>query len=143
MKLFVCILKWKQSAIPMHLIGQLISVRRPTAVPQFVLQPIVENSIVHGLDSRHTPMHIALHAYMDDDECITIVISDTGRGIRAEVLEALNCFLRQGAPDVNCYFGMSYAYYRLLPYKADCPPMIIESQNGGGMVITIRYKIII
>ena len=112
-------------------------------IPQFVLQPIVENSIVHGLDSRHTPMHIALHAYMDDDECITIIISDTGRGIRAEVLEALNCFLRQGAPDVNCYFGMSYAYYRLLPYKADCPPMIIESQNGGGTVITIRYKIII
>ena len=88
-------------------------------------------------------MHIALHAYMKDDECITIIISDTGRGIRAEVLEALNCFLRQGAPDVNCYFGMSYAYYRLLPYKADCPPMIIESQNGGGTVITIRYKIII
>lgn len=52
-------------------------------IPIFTLQPIVENSIVHGFESTGNPMTIAIEV-LEDDQMTVINISDTGRGIRKD-----------------------------------------------------------
>ncbi|AIQ48933.1 helicase Ski2 [Paenibacillus sp. FSL R7-0273] len=58
------------------------------AVPKLVLQPLVENAIVHGLVDRENP-RIALSASREQG-IVTIIIADNGWGMEEELLVALN-----------------------------------------------------
>ncbi|RXY98836.1 histidine kinase [Fictibacillus sp. S7] len=49
-------------------------------VPIFTIQPIIENSIVHGFEPSGEPIQILLHAYQTDNKVI-IEILDDGIGI--------------------------------------------------------------
>ncbi|MDM5338635.1 PocR ligand-binding domain-containing protein [Fictibacillus enclensis] len=49
-------------------------------VPIFTIQPIIENSIVHGFEPSGEPIQISLHAYQTDNKVI-IEILDDGIGI--------------------------------------------------------------
>jgi two-component system sensor histidine kinase LytS len=51
-------------------------------VPAFVIQPIVENAVQHGIRPSG-PLHIALEAKREEDGRICLVVSDDGRGISA------------------------------------------------------------
>lgn len=53
-----------------------------------ILQPIVENSIIHGLETKEGIGHILIHAEQVD-ETILITIEDDGMGIPRERLEEL------------------------------------------------------
>ena len=50
-------------------------------IPPLTLQPVVENSIKHGLDIERDPLCIVIRAYQDD-KGNTITIDDNGRGIK-------------------------------------------------------------
>ena len=56
-------------------------------VPSFIIQPIVENSIVHGLRSEDT-LHIDIEATFEGNDVI-IIISDDGEGIPEDKLPFL------------------------------------------------------
>ncbi|WP_245773141.1 cache domain-containing sensor histidine kinase [Paenibacillus catalpae] len=55
------------------------------ACPRFLLQPLIENSIVHGASAVLRPVHIRLEAKETERE-VTIDISDNGNGIPPEKL---------------------------------------------------------
>lgn len=57
-------------------------------VPKLILQPIVENAIVHGLKDR-THGHVFVNIYSERDRLI-IDVEDDGRGMREEILNMLN-----------------------------------------------------
>ncbi|MCQ6265900.1 PocR ligand-binding domain-containing protein [Fictibacillus sp. WQ 8-8] len=54
-------------------------------IPIFCIQPIIENSIVHGFEPSGEPIHISLHAYQEGNKMM-ITIFDDGIGIREENL---------------------------------------------------------
>jgi Predicted signal transduction protein with a C-terminal ATPase domain len=56
--------------------------------PGFILQPLVENSIHHGLSSVRGICIIEIEVY-EDDEFIIIVISDNGIGIQEDRLKTI------------------------------------------------------
>lgn len=58
------------------------------ACPRFILQPLIENCVVHGASAVLRPVHIRLQAIENDQE-IRIVLQDNGKGIPAEKLAAL------------------------------------------------------
>ncbi|MCM3749794.1 histidine kinase [Paenibacillus pasadenensis] len=64
---------------------------------KFILQPIVENSIKHGL-SRERPLEIRIRVFKTEPGSVHIVIEDDGAGISAGRLAELNERLRQPDP---------------------------------------------
>ncbi|CAM4178593.1 histidine kinase [Paenibacillus alkaliterrae] len=58
------------------------------ACPRFMLQPLVENSIIHGASTLIRPVQIRLEAKETDDE-IRIAVIDNGAGIPPERLNAI------------------------------------------------------
>lgn len=57
-------------------------------VPKLVLQPLVENSIIHGLEGRDDG-YIKVSAE-EQDSVLVLTVSDNGRGIPEEILEKIN-----------------------------------------------------
>ena len=67
-------------------------------VPKFILQPLIENSIVHGmLPDNSSAFHIAITVRRADGR-IEIVVEDDGRGIDTGLVDSMN---KQLAGDVD------------------------------------------
>lgn len=61
-------------------------------VPRFILQPVVENSITHGMSKPQTSINICIEAYSENDE-LFIIVSDNGIGISEDKLIEINSYL--------------------------------------------------
>ena len=58
-------------------------------IPKMSLQPIVENAICHGLEQLAQDAYIYMKGTVENSDCL-IEITDPGRGMTAEQLEALD-----------------------------------------------------
>lgn len=58
-------------------------------LPRMTLQPIVENSIIHGLETRMKPGNIWINAYATAQR-VVITIEDDGSGLSQEKMNELN-----------------------------------------------------
>lgn len=67
-------------------------------VPKMILQPIVENSIEHGLDELAEDTAIYLKAYVENGKAF-VEVSDMGKGMDEETLERVRNFIEKGAGD--------------------------------------------
>lgn len=54
---------------------------------RFTLQPIVENSIFHGIEPKNQNGYITIHIYKISDSAIEIDITDNGIGMSSELIE--------------------------------------------------------
>lgn len=59
-------------------------------VPKLILQPIVENSIIHGFAEREKGT-VRISAYFLDENKFQILVQDDGVGMPQDVVEKLNC----------------------------------------------------
>lgn len=63
---------------------------RECMVPKLILQPIVENSIIHGFAEREKGT-VWISAYFLDENKLQIVVQDDGAGMPQDVVDKLNC----------------------------------------------------
>jgi two-component system sensor histidine kinase YesM len=106
------------------------------SVLKFILQPIVENSIIHG---QQLPLSIVINAFSENG-CLIIQVSDNGKGISEEKLDELRSQLSQdharysgiGIYNVNerikMHFGPSYG-------------IEMQSKPGEGTWVTVRLPL--
>lgn len=66
-------------------------------IPRLTLQPIIENSIHHGLESLPGGGTIRIHAYFSAPNRLVIRVEDNGIGIDPEALKDLNLKLIQSS----------------------------------------------
>ena len=64
-------------------------------MPNLILQPIVENAIVHGLDDLSQGGYVSLSAYTTQEKLV-LSVEDNGRGMGARELDKLNDALQCG-----------------------------------------------
>lgn len=64
-------------------------------IPKLVIQPLVENAIIHGLETKPGKGTIKISAISTTDS-ITISVEDDGEGIDKDTLEAINESLAHG-----------------------------------------------
>ena len=106
-------------------------------IPTFVLQPIIENSIIHGLAKKEEGGYIRIHVFAEEggneEKLLRVVVSDTGVGIGQEKLEQIRKELSDEGIERNS-IGMSniYGRLRLLYGNADFD---IDSIEGEGTVV--------
>lgn len=105
-------------------------------IPAMVIQPIVENCMVHGLETKKEGGKLELTGRFIDKEEIEIKITDNGKGINPEVLS----LIRQmgGKSDHNTGIGLINTYDRLRHYFGDHCGLTIESGLNVGTCVSIR-----
>ena len=63
-------------------------------VPNFIMQPIVENSLLHGLKNKGYRGQVAISARRFGEDKMEILVRDTGSGFQPEKKEAVEKMLR-------------------------------------------------
>lgn len=103
-------------------------------VPKMILQPIVENSIIHGFitDKAEKAKQILIVGY-EEDEKIYILVVDNGTGIDEHIIHDLNNekTTLQGMGIKNCEERIRMFFGK------DCN-LTIESQKGVGTTVSIE-----
>nr|WP_223285669.1 sensor histidine kinase [Paenibacillus sp. PL91] len=107
---------------------------------KWILQPIIENTFIHGLDRKQSSGNVELRGWLKDDN-VYIRISDNGKGMTVSAVEQLNEDLElraiQLAKDygrvglfnvqsrIRLYFGTNYGIH-------------VESDPGQGVTVTLK-----
>ena len=90
-------------------------------VPVFLLQPIIENSIRHGLDLKDRPGTVEISAQQQGDR-LTISVADSGEGC-----DKSNSGLGVGLDNLRRRLERTYG--------SDAS-LVIDRREGGGTVVT-------
>ena len=108
---------------------------------KLILQPLVENSIVHGFSGQEPPWEISIRCRIQDD-FLVYEVSDNGCGITESDLQSLNAILSSDKIDRNEKVGVSNVNQRLkLVYGRKCSMTIISDPQKRGTTITMKHII--
>ncbi len=108
-------------------------------VPKLILQPLVENACVHGVEATSNDKHIQIEVYTRDKQLV-LRVTDNGGGMPAETLQILRGIL-SGAPYKGQRVGLYNTYQRLKLYYQDKCSFEIDSVPGEGTVCTVIIPI--
>ena len=103
-------------------------------VPSMLLQPLVENSIKHGLGPKVEGGSIFLRSRVNDSRLI-IEVEDDGVGMGGAQLEESSSWAGMG-------IGMANISERLQVLYGDTARMTIDSHEGKGTLIRIRLPLV-
>ncbi|MDD4000795.1 MAG: histidine kinase, partial [Bacilli bacterium] len=99
---------------------------------KFILQPLIENAIYHGLKNRIDLGIIKIKVYQKEGNLI-FSVSDNGLGMRQEKIDKL--YENFENPDLVDGVGLKNIYQRLLLYFSGKAKLIIESELDEGTTI--------
>jgi len=113
--------------------------------PRFILQPLVENCIVHGLSKVRRAVNISITVQGSSDG-LMIIISDDGAGIAADRLaEIREQLCKPGAPSMleteSGGLGLVNVNERIRSYYKGESRLTVDSVAGEGAVLTLYLDI--
>lgn len=103
-------------------------------VPSMLLQPLIENSIKHGLSPKIEGGSIFLRSRVTNSRLI-IEVEDNGVGMGKAQLEGSSSWAGMG-------IGMANISERLQVLYGDTARMTIDSQEGKGTLVRIRLPLV-
>lgn len=112
--------------------------------PKMILQPIVENSVYHGLERMDQGGRLLLTGSTDVHGDVTFCITDTGRGMEPEELADLQAKLDTDSPErvpggqPAQGIGLTNIHNRLRLLFGEGYGITIESRFGHGMTVTVK-----
>lgn len=101
-----------------------------------IIQPIVENAFVHGLENSEDNGKIVIDVEKED-EIIKITVNDNGIGIEEKKLEALTERLNSLESNPSKRIGLANIYQRIKLYYGEKYGFSISSKQGAGTTVTI------
>ncbi|WP_176444755.1 cache domain-containing sensor histidine kinase [Paenibacillus herberti] len=116
-----------------------------TEIPQWIIQPLIENSIVHGRVTAKQDGWIRIRATVDRDENLTLYVEDNGIGITEERLVWLRQRLRNTAMEEledGDHIGLLNVHRRIMFLCGDSYGLKIENLAGGGTQVAIHLNAI-
>ena len=119
----------------LHVIKDLDPASLDVAVPGMLLQPLVENSIKHGLSSRIEGGSIHLSSKLRDG-ILYLEVSDDGVGMGPAML------LEKPSGLGGTGIGMANVAERLKVLYGDAAKMTIDSHEGKGTSVRLRLPVI-
>lgn len=108
-------------------------------IPFFSIQPLIENSIKHGLLSNQKGGTVSLRCKKHGD-CVTITVEDTGSGIAQDQLQFIRSTLLSPEPTQDEHVGLQNCYRRFLLMFEENFHFSIESTVNCSTTVTITLS---
>ena len=105
-------------------------------VPQFMLQPILENAVVHGFCDASEGYEIRISAKVEESDQLHILVQDNGRGMTAEELQNLQEYL-QKAETPEKSIGMVNVNQRIKLFYGEKYGILADSIENQGTKVEI------
>ena len=119
---------------------------RQCVMPRFLLQPLVENAIFHGLEPRCGCGKLTLSGQMREDAVIHFVCADDGVGISPEKLKALIDMLRDTKLETEtgrcrgiAGIGLRNIHLRLRLIYGAPYGITVTAAEGGGTTVCVEF----
>lgn len=132
-----------------HVYWEIDPALRDRYIPKHIIQPIVENSIVHGFledsfeGTRGEPPFIRIHSYpLEQNDGLCIEIEDNGKGIDMEnyqkICEDARHFDASNEYNRGKHIGLANIKWRLAYLLADGQDFCIFPRTPHGTIVTIK-----
>lgn len=105
-----------------------------------IIQPLVENAFVHGLESRETDGLLTIHVSVD--ECLIIRVKDNGAGITEERLEEVETSLNDYENLDRTHIGVCNVNQRIKLQYGENYGLSINSKKDDGTLVIIRIPVV-
>lgn len=111
---------------------------RDYVIPNFILQPLVENAIIHGLEPKLTWGKLTIGSYIEGDH-LHFRVKDDGIGMNAQAVEKLyeECLCQDSKNSI----GIKNVYLRLHNYYGEDSTFVINSREGEGTTVAFSIAI--
>lgn len=119
----------------LHVVKELDPASLDVMVPSMLLQPLVENSIKHGLSSKIEGGSIYLRSQLSESE-LMVEVEDDGVGMASAQFLQRPTGLGEGG------IGMANVAERLKVLYGDTARMIVDSRDGKGTLVRLRLPIL-
>jgi two-component system sensor histidine kinase YesM len=103
-----------------------------------LLQPLVENAIVHGMEGKKGKFEIVITGNRFEDGW-ELIVEDNGVGMRQEDLESLRHSL-QLQSNADRSLGLRNVHQRLRHYFGQSSGLLIEHSSLGGLRVGLKIK---
>ncbi len=112
------------------------------SVEKFILQPLVENSILHGFQNMYIPGNITINSYLQNNFLI-IDVKDDGQGITKENLIEIHQRIKQttngdSEENANKHIGIINVHRRIQTVYGIDYGLEIFSEEKQGTIIRIK-----
>ncbi|MBQ6221191.1 MAG: histidine kinase, partial [Solobacterium sp.] len=111
----------------------------PVMVPKFLLQPVIENSIIHGFRNQRDNWKISIHAGFEEKR-LRILISDSGSGLMEtevqDINQRLNDFNFESTTN-NKGYALRNINYQLKTQYGEDSFIRVSSTYGEGTTVEI------
>lgn len=111
-------------------------------IPRFIVQPLVENYFIHGVDLKRKDNALSVQVVRHGDD-VEILIRDNGKGMSETVLSCYQDLLasRDSQQDLGATsIGIRNVHERLLLYFGDAYQVSLQSKEGQGVTYSIVLK---
>ncbi|MGN0355672.1 MAG: sensor histidine kinase [Muricoprocola sp.] len=113
-----------------------------TMIPKLTLQPLVENSIYHGIKAKEDKTGTLFITAKREGADVLITVSDTGMGMTQEKIDEMN--LQVAEHDDSFGYGVRNVNKRIeLLYGTQYGLHFLKNRTGGGLTVEIRLPYIV
>jgi two-component system, sensor histidine kinase YesM len=107
------------------------------SIIKHIIQPVIENYIIHGFDARREDNLVTVRCY-SEDYVISIEVNDNGKGIRSEDLQIVRKDLESFDMNQRSSIGLRNVNERIKLIYGNDFGMNITSKEGTGTSVTLR-----
>jgi ligand-binding sensor protein len=108
-------------------------------LPKLVLQPIVENAILHGVEPKSGCGNVCIEGWLHKGDQAIIEITDDGVGMAEDTLSQLNASLRSELEGgASQHLGLANVHKRLMYFFGEEFGLTISSRQATGSSVRIR-----
>ena len=107
----------------------------PVEIPCMILQPLVENAVIHGAEPLTRPVKITVRAYKENGS-LFLDVTDNGRGMSSEMVEKIQSGNYEGNGQS---LGFQNVFQRLQSEYDSRVTVAVQSSPGNGT--HIQFKI--
>lgn len=109
-----------------------------TSIMKFTLQPIVENSVLHGFNIQQGG-NIWIHVQSGENNDVLIAVEDDGIGVDEEMLKHLRQVLTDEEPSPRKRpMALKNVHDRLCLTFGSEYGLTLDSRPGGGLIVRVR-----
>lgn len=109
-------------------------------IPKLILQPIVENAIVHGIEKKIGNGKISIEGFIEDHSVI-LRVKDDGVGMDEKLSSEILSENKPHSSDNHTHIGLKNVDKRIKMYYGENFGVKIQSRKGSGTCVSINLPL--